>query len=364
MKSNPRIALIDYLRLTASICVCISHVLGALRDTQHILSPLNEAFRITIIFRVPLLFAISGFVVYLSIRDKPKSFSSVFHFLSRRWVWILIPLCLALSFTYCYEKMLWLNGFPHVPQRAPIDVISNILCVTSFTNTRRWIEPTWSLAYELQYYLITALVWISTFIRTARQETGLHVQIAVLTLILSSVILSTHYQVDGLGIWHIRWFALGLLVGLRFSHIKYAWGFRLSILIVGIASIIEGVVILVTTKLLLLIGILLFTETDGLRSVDKLLRTSPILGTVSYLIYLFHWPIASHSGALVQFCRSIGLHDDYWPLFAILFPIVLSVVISKPVFHLCNWASQLLAATNQNKSLLIKKTRQTYDPFR
>ena len=356
MKPSPRIALIDYLRLAASICVCISHVLGALRDTHHILSPLNEGFGLTIVFRVPLLFAISGFVVLNSIRNKPQTFSSVCHFLGRRWVWIFIPLCLALSFTYCYEKLLWVNGFPHVPQRTPIDVISNMLCLTSFTNTRRWIDPTWSLAYELQYYLITALVWISSFIRTARQETGLHVQIAVLTLLLFSLVLDSQFQVEGFGTWHFRWFALGLLASMRFSHIKYVWVFRIGIMIVGIASIMEGEVILVTTKLLLLFGILLFAETDGLRSVDKLLRTSPILGTVSYLIYLLHWPIASHSGALVQFCRSIGLHDDYWPIFAILFPIGLSVLISKPVYRLCEWATHLLAKLNRSSSRLVAET--------
>ena len=353
MKSNPRIALIDYLRLTASICVCISHVLGALRDTHHILSPLNEIFGNTIVFRVPLLFAISGFVVQCSIRNKPQTFSSVCNFLVRRWVWILIPLCLALSFTYCYEKLLWFGGFPHVPQRTPIDVISNILCVTSFTNTRRWIDPTWSLAYELQYYLITAVVWISSFSRTTRPITGLHVQIAVLTLLLISVVIHSEYQTEGLGMWHFRWFAVGMLAGMRFSHIKYAWVFRVSILILGIVSIIEGGVILAPTKLLLLVGILLFIETDGLRSVDKLLRTSPILGTVSYLIYLLHWPIASHSGVLVQFCRLLWLPEDYWPMFAILFPIGVSVLIARPVYRLCDWVTQLLAKKNRSGSRLV-----------
>ena len=353
MKTNPRIALIDYLRLAASICVCISHVVGALRDTDHILSPLNEVFGLTIVFRVPLLFVISGFVVQRSTRDKPQTFSSVSHFLGRRWVWILIPLCLALSFTYCYEKLLWLNGFPHVPQRTPIDVISNMLCVTSFAYTRRWIDPTWSLAYELQYYLITALVWISTSSRTARQETGLHAQIAVLTLLLISLVLHSRFQVEGFGTWHFRWFALGLLAGIRFSHNKYVWVYRLGFLIVGIASFIEGEVILVTTKLLLLFGILLFTETDGLRTVDKFLRTSPLLGTVSYLIYLFHWPIASHSGALVQFCRSIGLNDDYWPMFGILFPISISVLIAIPVYRLCEWATNLLVRKKRCRSRIV-----------
>ena len=353
MKSNPRIALIDYLRLSASICVCISHVLGALRDTHHILSPLNEVFGLTIVFRVPLLFAISGFVVQRSFRDKSQTYSAICQFLIRRWTWITIPLCLALSFTYCYEKLLWVNGFPHVPQRTPIDVISNMLCLTSFTNTRRWIDPTWSLAYELQYYLITALLWISTFSRTARQNTGLHVQIAVLTLLLISLLLGSQFQVEGFGTWHFRWFALGLLAGMRFSHIKYVWVFRLGILIVGIASIIEGGVILVITKLLLLFGILLFIETGGLWSVDQLLRTSPLLGTVSYLIYLFHWPIASHSGALVQFCRSIGLHDDYWPMFGILFPISISVLIAIPVYRLCEWATNLLAEKKRCRSRIV-----------
>jgi peptidoglycan/LPS O-acetylase OafA/YrhL len=353
LKPNPRIALIDYLRLAASVCVCISHVLGALRDTHHILNPMNEVFGLTIVFRVPLLFAISGFVVQRSIRNKPQTFLSVCHFLGRRWVWILIPLCLALTFTYCYEKLLWVNGFPHVPQRTPIDVISNMLCLTSFTNTRRWIDPTWSLAYELQYYLITALVWISTSSRTARQETGLHVQIAVLTLLLISLVLHSQFQVEGFGTWHFRWFALGLLAAMRFSHIKYVWVFRLGILNVGFASIMEGEVILVTTKLLLLFGILMYIETGGLRSVDQLLRTSPILGTVSYLIYLFHWPIASHSGALVHFCRLIGLHDDYWPMFAILFPIGISVLIAKPVYRLCEWATNLLAKKKRCRSRIV-----------
>ena len=350
MDFKSRIAVLDYLRLAAAICVCISHVLGAIRTTHHILSPLSEVFRSTTIFRVPLLFAISGFVVYLSIRNKAQTVSTVFQFLVRRWVWTLFPLLLALSFTYCYEKMLWLGGFPHVQQRTLIDVVSNVLCLTSFTSTRRWIVPTWSLSYELQYYLITAVVWILNSTKGDRSGSQLQVYIAVLALLLISLVADRTYQFEALGIWHFRWFAMGLLAGIRFSNIKYAWLFRSSIVIVGIASILEGGEYLVATKLLLLVGVLIFVETDGFCGTNKFLHSSPLFGTISYLIYLLHWPIGYHSGAIVQLCRILSLQDDYWPMFAILIPLCVSVLIAKPVYRSCDWATMYLSLKYQRNS--------------
>lgn len=343
------------MRLAASICVCISHVLGALRDTNHILNPLNAIFGYTVIFRVPLLFTISGFVVYLSINGKPQTYSAIRAFLIRRWTWITVPLCLALSFTYCYEKLLWIGGFPHVPQRTLVDVVSNVLCITSFTNTRRWIDPTWSLAFELQFYVVTALIWIMSLKASGRPFGNLRSHWLVLGLVLASLVADRLYPVESIGIWHFRWFALGLLAGMRFSKIDCTWLFRAMIVIVGITSILEGGGYLAGTKLVLLASVLMFVETNSLMSVNKLLQSSPLFGTISYLIYLFHWPIASHSGALIQLCRLVSLHEDYWPLFAILIPIAASLLISKPVFHLCSYASQVLAASYQNKQPLIEK---------
>jgi peptidoglycan/LPS O-acetylase OafA/YrhL len=350
-KKNPRLAFIDYLRLFTSITVCVSHVLGALRNSHHLLSPLNDIFGYTIIFRVPLLFVISGFVVCLSIINRAQTFSMVCHFLARRSIWILIPLWLALIFTYIYEKLLWFGGFPHVPQRTPIDVISNVLCITPFTNTRRWIDPTWSLTYELQYYFITALVWMLSLTRGIRRRYGLTFILAVLALMLISSILDYKHHSETVGIWHFRWFGLGLLAGMRLSNAMYTWFFRSGILIVGIASIFEGGGYLVATKIILVAALLVVIETDGVRRANTFLRSSPIFGTISYLIYLVHWPIASHSWALVHLCRRMSLDDDYWPLFAILIPIGVSVLLAKPVYRLCEWVKSILLAKNESTSL-------------
>ncbi len=353
LHSRSRIAILDYLRLSAAICVCISHVLGALRETNHILRPLNDILGYTVIFRVPLLFTISGFVVYLSINGKPQTYSAISAFLFRRWTWITVPLCLALSFTYCYEKLLWIGGFPHVPQRTLVDVVSNVLCITSFTNTRRWIDPTWSLAFELQFYVVTAMIWIMSLNASDRPFGNLRSQWLILGLVLVSIVADRLYPVESFGIWHFRWFALGLVAGMRFSNIDCTWLFRAGILIVGITSILDGGGYLVVTKLVLLTGVLLFMETSSIMSVNKLLQSSPIFGTISYLIYLFHWPIASHSGALVQLCRRLSLEDDYWPLFAILIPIGVSVLLAKPVTRLCEWVTSILLAKNESTSLPV-----------
>ena len=353
LNSSSRIAALDYLRLAASICVCISHVLGALRETNHVLRPLNDIFRYTVIFRVPLLFTISGFVVYLSINGKPQTYSAISKFLFRRWTWITVPLCLALSFTYCYEKMLWIGGFPHVPQRTLVDVISNVLCITSFTNTRRWIDPTRSLAFELQFYVVTALIWIMSLKASGRPFGNLRSQWLVLGLVLASLVADRSYQVESFGIWHFRWFALGLMAGMRFSNIDCTWLFRSGILIIGITSIFEGGGYLVATKLILVAAILVVTETDGFNVANRFIRSSPTFGTISYLIYLYHWPIASHSGVLVQLCRRLSLVDDYWPLFAILIPVGVSVLFAKPVYRLCSWVTSILLAKDASTSLPV-----------
>ncbi len=350
MIRNARIVILDYLRLTASMCVCISHVLGALLDTNHVLSPLNKLFGYTAAFRVPLLFAISGFVICLSIRKYEHSVLTVCFFLVRRWIGITIPLCLALLFTYCYEKTLWLWGFPHVPHRTLIDVISNVFCLTSFTNTRRWIDPTWSLSYEFQYYIVTALLWMSSLIRYRKHKTVLQNKILIPFLLIISLVLDRMCQNQMLGIWHFRWFAIGLLAGIRFADVTCTRLFRSNILIVGMASIFEGGEYLGSTKLLLLAAILLFVETGGFGGLNNYIQSSPIFGTISYLIYLLHWPIGSHSGALVHLCRILSLQDDYWPMFAILIPLCVSVFIAKPVYQLCDWATNFLATKNQSNT--------------
>jgi len=180
---------------------------------------------------------------------------------------------------------------------------------------------------------------------------GIQAYILVLALLFITLVLDRSYQIDALGVWHFRWFAVGLQAGLRFYNSKTTCFFRLSVLIVGIASIFEGGGYLVATKVLLLAGIVLFVETDGFNGANRVLQSSPLFGTISYLIYLFHWPIASHSGALVQLCRRLSLEDDYWPLFAILIPIGVSVLLAKPVYRLCNWVTSILLAKNASTSL-------------
>jgi peptidoglycan/LPS O-acetylase OafA/YrhL len=178
-------------------------------------------------------------------------------------------------------------------------------------------------------------------------------QVLVLGLVLASLVADRLYSVESFGIWHFRWFALGLLAGMRFSRIDCTWLFRATILIVGITSILEGGGYIAGTKLTLLVGVLLFAETGLFISLNKLLQSSPTFGSMSYLIYLFHWPIASHSGALMQLCRLVSLHENYWPLFAILIPIGVSVLLAKPVYRLCEWVTINLLAKNESTSLPV-----------
>jgi peptidoglycan/LPS O-acetylase OafA/YrhL len=271
---------------------------------------------------VDLFFVLSGFLIggiLLDARNSPNYFKT---FYTRR-VFRIIPiyafvvgvfyLCIAFGIESRMVGSDWLFG-PTVPWYTYLTFTQNIGFATGTPNLALWLAATWSLAVEEQFYLILpAIIWL--------------VSDRLLPYLLGGAILGAPL--------------LRLLLNLSYSHGRIAsltlMPCRADALLLGVAvamlvrrrSLWESLktqrVRLVSAWFVLLAGLplfILFKESDPLESfwmstvglswlalfyvgflllaliysdswLGRILRNSWLkaLGTISYGVYLLHWPV-------------------------------------------------------------------------
>jgi peptidoglycan/LPS O-acetylase OafA/YrhL len=334
MHNTQRLGTLDLLRAVAAIGVCISHVLGALRTTDHPLAKLLPVWEATLFLRVPILFWISGFVIATTLRNQNFSLQSSIGFLKRRLVGVMIPLWLALIFTYGYEKVLWLTGYTHIPSRSVIDIILNALCMQDYFGIRRWIDPTWSLSYEIQFYVLTAIAWLFSHLSRPSIQKLLIFAKLITILVITSNLTSLVELPRAYGFWHLRWFGLGIICAFTYWR-------RVPLMFTWICVLAQYVGLLLEYKqhnpvvpAIAVLLLALYTSIHGLQKYMIGPKTSPEMSTFSYCLYLVHWPLASHSFVWSAVCVRLGIPASNWPYFAIIVPILASVMLAKPILKL------------------------------
>lgn len=262
---------ITFLRGIAALMVCLYHFTchtdahGSLFPEAGWTHRLGEYG----VWGVYIFFVISGFVIPLSLIRHDFTLKRLPRYLARRWIRIEIPylasLVLVLAIGWLLSRQSG-DTFSVEPAR-----IFHHLFYTAPFFGHEWYHPIyWTLAIEMQFYLVLALLFPLMNGRQKLLKLAVPVLFAASSLLLDDYRLIFHYAPV---------FAQGILL-VWVLQAKLPWGWGLPGLLIctmltwfthgtGVALISAGTV-----------GLIAFTDLD--------FRLSNRLGNISYSLYLVH----------------------------------------------------------------------------
>ncbi len=325
MKS--KIESLQVLRAFAAIFVVINHLWGEY-DTQ-----ITKSLGLDIIgdFGVDAFFILSGFIMCYKTRDDSHlGISTSVDFIIKRVERIYpIFLIMLVPFILLYLK--------HTHPATLYEIIGNILLLPSFTSNPSYhmlIGPSWSLVYEMFFYIIYATVMM-----LAKNKKQLVIgSVGFLTLMVIAVnVLSLRGPEQGLSNFSYMVgdplminFAMGCLYAQLFSKLQHI---KLSILLATIMIFIffifgmwlheKGVPRFISFGLPAMAIVIIFSLMESSESSSY--RVMVYLGNASYSIYITHF--FTQVCALVLFAHVSINHN----LFGIVFSIV--SVLAACVFY-------------------------------
>lgn len=262
---------INMLRGIAALLVCIYHFTNytGRHGDFFIKGEMTQLIGEYGILGVYIFFIITGFVIPLSLMKYNFRLNQLHKFLSKRWIRIEIPyivsiiLILLVSFVFSIK-----NDTPFTLSLAKLS--HHIFYSASFFNYE-WYNPIyWTLAIEMQFYILIALTF-----PLLKNRNHLLNCIVPLTLTLSSLAINDHRLVFFYG----SIFSQGILL---FLIMREKISCFLGILFIGFSSIITVYVngLDIAMVSLLSLGVIAFLN------VDKSILNQ--LGKISYSLYLTH----------------------------------------------------------------------------
>jgi peptidoglycan/LPS O-acetylase OafA/YrhL len=294
---SQKLASIQALRGIAAFMVCFFHLAGHSDGTRTLLQ--NEdhikqlsSFGPTGVF---VFFVISGFVIPLSMdRSKFDLSKAVIFFKKRLWR-LHPPYIITLALTIAIGFYNNSTGMTHL-DLSFTNIISHFFYVTHIFNLE-WLNPIfWTLAIEIQYYIILVVLfsWINSDQVWKRA--------AVVALLLSSTWLLPDDR-------FITYYISPFIVGFSCYYFLVK---KHSVIECAIYAIAAAIVILHYVGLHWLIASL--AAAAFILYITSVHRSLSFLGNISYSLYLTHPMI----GGLVIFVLmpfSSGLMTDYFILF-------------------------------------------------
>ena len=275
---------------------------------------------------VQLFLVISGFLIHLSYLKTQNKFNFL-TFYSKRF-WRIYPTYLIVLLTFCFinDKNFYFNS-----QKGWFDVASHLLFTYNFSDqTIFTINPFWSLALEVQLYLLYPLfLW-------GRNKFGLYTSlIVVLTISFLSIILGSFtnnfnsiytYKMSVLTSWGI--WCLGAFLAENVNKGKKIFPkvnkLQLSLLLL---ILICSKFVVVTNLFINYIAAffwLVCLDSYLKRPLKKgvLIKILILLGTCSYSFYLIHQPLLPFLFNIIKFASGTSLRFiNIIPVFVFLFTI-------------------------------------------
>lgn len=261
---------------------------------------------------VDLFFVLSGFVITSLLLDEKGMRGSVdfARFYAQRSLRLIPPLFLMLGAYLAISPYVW-------PREDAL--MSSLLAATYLTDLipseliPRRIGHTWSLSVEMHFYLIWPFLIIALGrLRWSTQTAGL-LLVYVIGVIWRTTQITDHpYSLD----LRFPGLILGSAVGVITHH-----GYRLSERgaaalaifcvppLVGIALRDPGWSTAILSTEIIAAGLILALHSSTNGAVGQVLSSGPVVftGTISYSIYLWHWPISE-----------LGAREHWWGFPAVL----------------------------------------------
>ncbi|MDB5677666.1 acyltransferase [Sphingomonas bacterium] len=316
--ANQRIAAIDVSRLVAAIGVLVFHVAGTSLMPKYKLPPFT-VFGRTVDWMpspfsfgatgVSLFFVISGYCMFRSLSGRPRPLAAYYRDRLAR----LYPI-------YAFAVILSaiLIARLHIAV-AGEDVVLKLLFLHGFVQQYNltFNGALWSMATEVQFYLVLPLLMIWA----RRAGTDRFTTAAIIgSLLFRAVVQLTAGHTDTLGgiardtllmnmlPGRIAEFAVGMWIASNDSERtrRFAWWLIIPGALLGIGAKAAGPAFVAEPMLGIFFGSLLVLALDQSRRFGSVAGPFALLGRASYALFLIHLPIANSLARLVP---------EGWPLY-------------------------------------------------
>jgi len=286
---HKRITQIDGLRGIASLLVMGFHFTTRYQDLYgHTTLILGLRFGY---LGVQLFFAISGFVILLTLRNVKAPMDFVVSRFSRLYpaYWT------ALAFTVLLLTLAPLPGHELTTKQIAVNLtmFQGLLGITNVS------DAYWSLEYELIFYVLMLLLWTLGALRRPLLPLAAWLGISILSKLVSTPWFITHLALLS---W-IPWFGLGVTAFVATGkHEDYKWWPLIAALSVVSIALSESVIHTVWS-----VGVLTLMLLAGSGSL-KFLSSRVLLfaGSVSYPLYLIHEYLGYE---IIQTAEAAGIHS-------------------------------------------------------
>lgn len=295
---NPRYLFVDALRGVASVGVLLAHILNNEISKTALEQILPRSFQVICFngqFGVQIFFVLSGFVIALSLSQKPLTWPRALSFGARRQLRLDPPYFVAL-FLLMGLHATFGRGFPDLKTLA-----LNLFYLHNVTRAPQILGVAWTLCLEIQFY--AAFVAILALDRKFGKRTdapfsGLAVNLVWVTALFScfAVQIATPFQQYAWGPFSWFYFAAGVLCFWSWRGWAPPWTLGVVILAMAVGALwsftrpmsfvsasLQGVGIGLLTTLALSV-----VAERGKLADWSLGRIAQFAGRVSYSLYLTH----------------------------------------------------------------------------
>ncbi|PQV63268.1 hypothetical protein B1R32_11494 [Abditibacterium utsteinense] len=349
--SSPRYVFVDALRGIASLGVLLAHIINneiSKKTLQALLPRSIQEICFNGQFGVEVFFVLSGFVIALSLSQKPLTFPRAVNFALRRQIRLDPPYFAALLALMGLHAAFG-RGFPDLKTLA-----LNFVYAHNLAGVPQILGVAWTLCLEIQFYLaFLAILSLDRVLGKPRDApfSMLAVHFLWISGVASCVLvqISTPWQLYAFAPGSWFYFAAGVLSFWCWKGLAPQWVFGTIVLgMMGSAFVaflreasyvsasFQGIEAGLTTALLLFVG-----GARGWLETVSLGRGVQFLGRISYSLYLTHAFVIE---ALMWTTRALwGEKNGAMSGFALSVPLALAVaqgfywLIERPSV---NWAAR------------------------